>query len=257
MEDVVAKTGFLFAVLLVVGAFAWTTNLGMGAVLLGFLGGFVLAMIISFSKSIKPGLVVAYAALEGLALGTISSYYESFYPGIVSQAVIGTIAAFTGVLIMYRNGTLRATPQFTRTLIGAAIAISIVGVIPGLVFQLLKTNALSYLRKLQQKIQADASQIDNYLEQRVVILENLAGLLAKSIDLDKDVMKTISAYRGGINPNQDSNRNEASAALDSVASRINVAFEAYPELRASREHCRGDATELLPAERNYSCTNPV
>jgi LemA protein len=116
--------------------------------------------------------------------------------------------------------------------IGAAIAISIVGVIPGLVFQLLKTNALSYLRKLQQKIQADASQIDNYLEQRVVILENLAGLLAKSIDLDKDVMKTISAYRGGINPNQDTNRNEASAALDSVASRINVAFEAYPELRA-------------------------
>lgn len=116
--------------------------------------------------------------------------------------------------------------------IGATIAISIVGVIPGLVFQLLKTNALSYLRKLQQKIQADASQIDNYLEQRVVILENLAGLLAKSIDLDKDVMKTISAYRGGINPNQDTNRNEASAALDSVASRINVAFEAYPELRA-------------------------
>jgi LemA protein len=131
-----------------------------------------------------------------------------------------------GVLLAFAVG-FAATSS-----IGAAIAISIVGVIPGLVFQLLKTNALSYLRKLQQKIQADASQIDNYLEQRVVILENLAGLLAKSIDLDKDVMKTISAYRGGINPNQDTNRNEASAALDSVASRINVAFEAYPELRA-------------------------
>jgi LemA protein len=131
-----------------------------------------------------------------------------------------------GVLLAFAVG-FAATSS-----IGAAIAISIVGVIPGLVFQLQKTNALSYLRKLQQKIQADASQIDNYLEQRVVILENLAGLLAKSIDLDKDVMKTISAYRGGINPNQDTNRNEASAALDSVASRINVAFEAYPELRA-------------------------
>ena len=129
IEDVVAKTGFLFAVLLVVGAFAWTANLGMGAVLLGFLGGFVLAMIISFSKSIKPGLVVAYAALEGLALGTLSSYYESFYPGIVSQAVIGTMAAFTGVLIMYRNGTLRATPQFTRALIGAAIGYFILAIV--------------------------------------------------------------------------------------------------------------------------------
>ena len=129
IEDVVAKTGFLFAILVVVGAVAWRSNLGMGAVLLGFLGGLVLAMIISFSKTIKPGLVLAYAALEGLALGTLSSYYESFYPGIVSQAVIGTMAAFAGVLIMYRNGTLRATPQFTRALIGAAIGYFILGLV--------------------------------------------------------------------------------------------------------------------------------
>jgi uncharacterized YccA/Bax inhibitor family protein len=127
IEDVVAKTGFLFAILVVVGALAWSANLGMGAVLLGFLGGFVLAMIISFSKNIKPGLVIAYAGLEGLALGTLSSYYESFYPGIVSQAVIGTVAAFAGVLVMYRNGTLRATPQFTRAVIGAAIGYFILG----------------------------------------------------------------------------------------------------------------------------------
>jgi uncharacterized YccA/Bax inhibitor family protein len=129
IEDVVAKTGFLFTILVVVGAFAWRSNLGMGALMLGFLGGFVLAMIISFSKSIKPGLVVAYAAFEGLALGTLSSYYESYYPGIVSQAVIGTMAAFAGVLIMYRNGTLRATPQFTRALIGAAIGYFILGLV--------------------------------------------------------------------------------------------------------------------------------
>jgi uncharacterized YccA/Bax inhibitor family protein len=129
IEDVVAKTGFLFAILVVVGAFAWRSNLGTGALMLGFLGGFVLAMIISFSKSIKPGLVVAYAAFEGLALGTLSSYYESYYPGIVSQAVIGTVAAFAGVLIMYRNGKLRATPQFTRALIGAAIGYFILGLV--------------------------------------------------------------------------------------------------------------------------------
>ena len=129
IEDVVAKTGFLFTILVVVGALAWSANLGMGAVLIGFLGGFVLAMVISFSKNIKPGLVIAYAGLEGLALGTLSSYYESFYPGIVSQAVIGTVAAFAGVLVMYRNGTLRATPQFTRAVIGAAIGYFILGLV--------------------------------------------------------------------------------------------------------------------------------
>ena len=113
-----------------------------------------------------------------------------------------------------------------------AILAGLVGVVPGLVFQLMKTNALAYLRKLQQKIQADASQIDNYLEQRVIILQNLVGLLEKSIDLDKDVMKSVAAFRAGRDPNLDVARNETSAAIDAVSSRINVAFEAYPDLRA-------------------------
>ena len=127
IEDVVAKTGFLFAILVVVGALAWSANLGQGALLIGFLGAFGIAMAISFSKSIKPGLVITYAALEGLALGTLSHYYETFYPGIVSQAVIGTIAAFAGVLFMYRSGRVRATPQFTRAVMGAAIGYFILG----------------------------------------------------------------------------------------------------------------------------------
>lgn len=118
------------------------------------------------------------------------------------------------------------------TMNAAGVLFGLLGVIPGLIFQLLKTNAHAYLRKLQQKIQADASQIDNYLEQRVIILQNLVGLIKKSIDLDKDVMKSVAAFRSGANPNVDTARNETSAALDSVSSRINVAFEAYPELRA-------------------------
>jgi LemA protein len=113
---------------------------------------------------------------------------------------------------------------------GALYALA--GVIPGLIFQFMKQNALAYFRKLQQKIQADASQIDNFLEQRVQILQNLTRLLDKSIDLDKDVMKTVAAYRGGVNPNADAIRNEASAAMDSVQARINLAFEAYPNLKA-------------------------
>jgi LemA protein len=108
----------------------------------------------------------------------------------------------------------------------------ILGVVPGLILMLLKVNARAYLLKVQQKIQADASQIDNYLEQRVVILQNLASLLAKSIDLDKDVMKTVAAYRSGINPESDMERNTAGSDLDGAFMKINVAFEAYPDLQA-------------------------
>lgn len=113
-----------------------------------------------------------------------------------------------------------------------AIVISVLGVLPGLIFLFMKVNALAYLRKLQQRIQADASQIDNYLEQRVVILQNVVGLVEKSIDLDKDVMKTVAAYRGGQSPSSDMQRNEASQRLDGLFSRINVAFESYPDLKA-------------------------
>jgi LemA protein len=106
-------------------------------------------------------------------------------------------------------------------------------IIPGLIFLVMKIKAQNYFRKLQQRIQHNASQIDNYLEQRVVILQNVVGIVEKSVNLDKDVMTTVAAFRGGVTPS-DENRNELSGQLDSAMGRINVAFEAYPELKAHR-----------------------
>lgn len=106
-------------------------------------------------------------------------------------------------------------------------------IIPGLIFLFMKIKAQNYLRQLQQRIQHNASQIDNYLEQRVVILQNVVGIVDKSINLDKEVMTTVAAFRGGVTPN-DANRNEVSGQLDSAMRSINVAFEAYPELKAHR-----------------------
>ena len=87
IDDVVIKTAGLFVVLVAVGAFAWRAN-SPGLALIGFIGGFILAMVNSFSKKVRPALIVAYAAAQGLALGTISAIFEATYPGIVSQAVL-------------------------------------------------------------------------------------------------------------------------------------------------------------------------
>jgi LemA protein len=106
----------------------------------------------------------------------------------------------------------------------------VLGILPGVIFLFMKANAASYFRQLQQKIQADASQIDNYLEQRVQILQNVAPLLEKAIELDKDVMKTVAAYRGGVNP--DADRNEMARQLDGAFARLFPQVEAYPELKA-------------------------
>ena len=111
----------------------------------------------------------------------------------------------------------------------------ILGIIPGIVFLFMKVKAGNYLSQLQQKIQHDASQIDNYLEQRVVILQNCAKLLDKAIDLDKTTMTQIAAYRSGANPNDDGARNQMAQQLESVGRSINLAFESYPDLKAHAE----------------------
>lgn len=112
----------------------------------------------------------------------------------------------------------------------------VLAIIPGLVFLFMKIKARTYLQQLQQKIQHDASQIDNYLEQRVVILQNAAKLLDKAIDLDKDTLTKIAAYRSKAgSPNDDASRNEASQNIDRLFGQINVAFEQYPNLEAHNE----------------------
>lgn len=103
-------------------------------------------------------------------------------------------------------------------------------IIPGLIFLLKKIAAKNYFQKLEQKLQHDASTIDNYLEQRVIILENLASLLKKSIDLDKTTFTEIARARSG-----GAELNEKGQALENVAGKINVAIEAYPELKAHKE----------------------
>ena len=103
-------------------------------------------------------------------------------------------------------------------------------IIPGLIFLFMKISAKNYFQQLQQKLQADASTIDNYLEQRVMILQNVAGLVSKAVELDKDVMKSVAAFRGGVNPGMD--RNQVLAQLDGAFGRLFPQVEAYPELKA-------------------------
>ena len=106
----------------------------------------------------------------------------------------------------------------------------ILGIIPGIVFLVKKIKADNYFQQLQQKIQKNASQIDNYLEQRVVILQNCAKILDKAIDLDKTTFAEIAKYRGG-NAN-DETRNDVASKVEDLSRNINVALENYPDLKA-------------------------
>jgi len=107
-------------------------------------------------------------------------------------------------------------------------------IIPGIIFTVMKVKAGSYLRSLEQKIQHDASQVDNYLEQRVMILQNLAQLVNKAVELDKDTFTAIAAARSGRISN-DNERNEMGTTIENLNARLNLQIEAYPDLKSHNE----------------------
>ena len=115
------------------------------------------------------------------------------------------------------------------------ILLWVCGILPGLIFLFMKTSAQKHFDQLQQKIQRNASQIDNFLEQRVMVLQNCARLLDKAIDLDKSTFENIAKYRSGHASDADAARNEVGGQIETISRNINVAVENYPDLAAHRE----------------------
>jgi len=90
------------------------------------IGGFVLALVTVFKKEWSPVTAPLYALLEGLALGGISSFLDTAYPGIAIQAVGLTFGTLFVMLFLYTTGVLRATRKFVIGVVAATGAIFLV-----------------------------------------------------------------------------------------------------------------------------------
>lgn len=118
-DDVVIKTGGLLALLVVVAAATWTMAPGIWPI--GMVVGLVLGLVNAFKRNPSPVLIMLYTVAQGVFLGGISKYYESFYDGVVGQAVLATICTFGAALLLFRSGKVRVTPKFTRWLLIAMV----------------------------------------------------------------------------------------------------------------------------------------
>ena len=134
VEDTVWKTAGLFAILLVTAVVGWVWTLGgvsvdpragvsMLPMIVGALGGFVLAMIITFTsrKKVRPALIFAYAAFEGLFVGGISAFFEVMWPGIVVQATLATVSVVGVTLALFASGKIRASAKMTKVFMIAMV----------------------------------------------------------------------------------------------------------------------------------------
>ena len=131
IDSVVQKTGISLAIVIVAALATWvlTPEIKPGAqipanlllaVMVGSLGAFALSMVNSFKRVVSPGLVMAFCALEGIALGGLSKLFDAqFGDGVVSGAVIGTFGAFAGTLAAYKFFEIKVGNKFRMFVIAA------------------------------------------------------------------------------------------------------------------------------------------
>ncbi|MEV0591671.1 Bax inhibitor-1/YccA family protein [Nonomuraea cavernae] len=122
IDDVVVRGFMTLGTLIAAAAAAWYFQVPMAVAVGAAIVALVLGLIASFKQSTSPALILAYAAFQGVFLGAISSLFESFFNGIVLQAILGTAFAFGGVLAVYSLRIVRVTPKLTKFVIAAAIA---------------------------------------------------------------------------------------------------------------------------------------
>ena len=107
----VNKTTISLLLLMAAASYTWM-NPSPVLMILGFIGGFIMAIVTIFKKTWAPYTVSGYALLEGLALGGISRIFETQYPGIASQAIFLTFGILAALLLAYKSGIIKPTENF-------------------------------------------------------------------------------------------------------------------------------------------------
>jgi uncharacterized YccA/Bax inhibitor family protein len=135
IDDVVTKTGITLGVLTAVAVVSYfmvaqNLALAMPFLLVGALGGLALVLVAMFArKQDNPAIVLSYAALEGLMLGAFSFVVANLYVSgvsagaLISQAILGTLGVFFGMLVVYKTGAIRVTPKFTRFIVAGLFGV--------------------------------------------------------------------------------------------------------------------------------------
>jgi uncharacterized YccA/Bax inhibitor family protein len=128
IEGTVNRTYVLFLLLIVgvAGAVVADESALYGLMMLGAIGGLVVALVTVFRKQWAPITAPIYALLEGLFVGAISLVMEAAYPGIVLPAVSLTFGTLFALLAAYRSGLIKVTENFKLGVAAATGAIFVV-----------------------------------------------------------------------------------------------------------------------------------
>ena len=132
-----ANKSFLLLLLVILGAtYTWTLFFNnpnpevmppslITYMILGAIGGFIMAMVVTFRPQTAPWAAPIYAVLEGLFLGAISAFFEFKMPGLVMQAAGLTFLTLFVMLFLYRSGIIKVTDKFRMGVFAATGGIAL------------------------------------------------------------------------------------------------------------------------------------
>ena len=120
IEGTVNKTALSLFLLVAAGYYTFSLGSeGFHWVMIGGIGGFIVAIVTMFKRQWSPITVPIYAILEGLMLGSISFIYGQMYDGLVFQAICLTIFILFSLLFAYRSKIIKPTQNFKLGLFAA------------------------------------------------------------------------------------------------------------------------------------------
>ncbi|MGW0804187.1 Bax inhibitor-1/YccA family protein [Nonomuraea sp. NPDC002799] len=122
LDDVVVRGFLTLGALVVAATAAWILRVPPVVAIGAAVVALILGLIVSFTQSTNPALILGYAVFEGVFLGKISFVFSGGASGIVLQAILGTAFAFGAVLTVYSLRVIRVTPKLVKFGIAAAIA---------------------------------------------------------------------------------------------------------------------------------------
>ena len=126
LDGTVNKTAISLAILLFAAYYTYS-NAIMDYVLIGLIGGFIVALVTIFKKEWSPITVPIYAVLEGLYLGGVSKMFGNmFEPGIVPQAICLTLGILIALLFAYKTKIIKVTENFKLGVFAATAGIGVV-----------------------------------------------------------------------------------------------------------------------------------
>ena len=135
LDGTVNKTLTLLALVAIGAMFSFSItaqNPALGSLIMigAGIGGFVMALVIMFSRPNNPQILMSmYAILEGVFIGAFSYMIENYYlgggEGIILQALVGTVAVFVTMLAVYKFGLIKPTEKFVLVVSSMAGAIMI------------------------------------------------------------------------------------------------------------------------------------